>query len=376
MTAQPKPLSILIPVLGFSGAGGYRVLARLADHWLQAGCRVAFLAPYWCDPPYYPTQAELLWVDAWGRVQENRPAMTRPPTTIGRMARLIRLYASLWQGLRKLGGHWDILLANHSMTGWPVAMAPVAATKVYYIQAYEPEMYQAQGGLGNSLLQFLSWVSYFLPLHRIANAPLYLDYRACRAEAWVPPGMDLTLFHPPEAAPAGLGLVIGCIGRFQPDKGTEPAIAAYRQFVRSNPGPHRFRIADFGVPPEWLADIPGLERLVPGNDQELAQYYRSLDVLLALCTMQHGAHHYPVLEAMASGLAVITTGYTPATAENAWIVGPDPAEAAQALISILAQPALASERRAKSREAIQDYGWPRVAARFLERLQLARNGQP
>jgi glycosyltransferase involved in cell wall biosynthesis len=159
--------------------------------------------------------------------------------------------------------------------------------------------------------------------------------------------------------------VVGCIGRSEPDKGTREAIAAYRAFVRQHPGPHRLRMATFGVPPAWLEGIPGLEPVVPGNDRELADYYRSLDVLLALCTIQHGAHHYPVLEAMASDLGVVTTGYTPADSGNAWIVGADPEEAAAALAAILADPERTREKLGNAQTAILAYDWPRVASRFL-----------
>jgi len=55
---------------------------------------------------------------------------------------------------------------------------------------------------------------------------------------------------------------------------------------------------------EWLMEIcqkgginPACVVVVPGNDTELADYYRSVDILIAPGTVQHGAPHYPVMEA-------------------------------------------------------------------------------
>jgi glycosyltransferase involved in cell wall biosynthesis len=116
--------------------------------------------------------------------------------------------------------------------------------------------------------------------------------------------------------------------------------------------------------------------VVPRNDRELGEYYRSLDVLLALCTQQHGAHHYPVLEAMATGVPVVTTGYTPATRSNSWIVGAGHVEAAQALGEVWCQEAEARARSDRARVAIKGYAWDVVAKRFLDLLRGAPGKDP
>jgi glycosyltransferase involved in cell wall biosynthesis len=56
------------------------------------------------------------------------------------------------------------------------------------------------------------------------------------------------------------------------------------------------------------------------GDFELANFYRSLDIYISAGTYQLGAVHYPVIEAMACGVPVITTGYFPSSNENAWII--------------------------------------------------------
>ncbi|WP_341479706.1 glycosyltransferase [Clostridium algidicarnis] len=58
----------------------------------------------------------------------------------------------------------------------------------------------------------------------------------------------------------------------------------------------------------------------PDGDDNLADYYRNLDILVAPGHIQLGAIHYPVIEAMACNVPVITTGYYPANDENSFIV--------------------------------------------------------
>jgi glycosyltransferase involved in cell wall biosynthesis len=368
-----KPLSILIPVLEFGRAGGYRVLSKLADEWISHGCSVAFLAPYWSDPPYYPTKAEIHWVDAGGCDVEHRPNIKSPVSKIRKSMRFFSALTGLMRGISKIKGPWDIVLANQSITAWPVALAFTSASKVYYIQAYEPKHYHKKK-LIDLVLKGISWGSYFLPLQRIVNAPLFLNYRSCRASVWFPPGIDLNTFHPGtkdkqfRMKKKESGLTVGCIGRIEPQKGTVQAIQAYLEFIRKVPGEHRFRIANFGVPAEWLQGIPGIESAFPSNDADLADYYRSIDVLIALGTIEQGGHHYPVLEAMATHVSIITTGYMPANSMNAWIVGANSVEASKALEEIFSNPGLAEAKCCNADAAIRVYDWTRVGAEFLQEL--------
>lgn len=367
-------LSILIPVTGFGRSGGFRVLSKLADEWAAVGYKVAFLAPCWSDSPYYPTRAEILWVNEWGRATGHQPNNKRSRrNALWRGLGVFRAMRALWLGIVRSSGSWSAILANHSLTAWPVALAPVRGAKIYYVQAYEPEYYAERRGPANRVLQFLSWASYFLPLRKIANAPLYLRYGPCHAKTWIPPGLDLEVYHPRQTSGAETCepqciLTVGCIGRPESGKGTALAVEAFRLFAERAGSRARFRIADFGVPAEWLRDVPSVERIVPANDAELADYYRSVDVLLALGTVQHGAHHYPVMEAMACGAAVVTTGYMPATRSNAWIVNAAPGEAAAALQEIWARPDYASAKCKNARQAIERYAWSHIGRQFADEL--------
>ena len=91
--------------------------------------------------------------------------------------------------------------------------------------------------------------------------------------------------------------------------------------------------------------------------------------MVAPGTVQLGAPHYPVLEAMACGIPVITTGYMPASRENnnAWIVPIADADSiAQAILEAIEAPHLREKRKQKGLEDIQKFSWQAVAKIFLD----------
>ena len=61
-------MKILIPIIGFAPAGGYRVLSELANHWIKIGFKVDFLLNEYSSPPYFPTIAGIIWTTNSGRV--------------------------------------------------------------------------------------------------------------------------------------------------------------------------------------------------------------------------------------------------------------------------------------------------------------------
>jgi glycosyltransferase involved in cell wall biosynthesis len=351
-------MKILIPILGFGRAGGYRVLSQLATQWVRLDHSVDFLCPDSSDEPYFPTEAGVLWCDARGRLARDRSTGMEP----GARAHL----QALWLGLNAAGAGYDVILANQSLTAWPVWLARTGrARKTYYVQAYEPEYYLSRGAMRGLLPALLSALSYHLPLQRIVNASLYFRYRNLRARHAVPPGLDLSLFAP------GAGLrdlrqageiVIGCIGRDEPAKGTIYALQAFEQLARRDPR-YRLRVA-YKVPAGW--QHTGCEVVVPRNDQELAAFYRGLDVIIAAGTVQHGAPHYPVLEGGASGASVVTTGYMGATSETAWLVrNRDPASIVTAVEQLVANADERARRQALFLREVQTLSWSAVAQRML-----------
>ncbi len=350
-------MKILIPVLGFGPSGGYRVLSRLATEWKRAGHHAVLLAPIGTPPPYHPTEAPVWWAGPTGPVVEQRPEAVAAARRRG-----LRNIASVWNGVRQLAANFDIVLANHSFTPAPIWLAGARRrSRFYYIQADEAEYYRDEHLPVHAAI---ARMSYALPFQQIVNAPVYFGYRAMRATEFVPPGVDLATFHCKSAArdfSDGAPIVIGCIGRREPGKGTQFLLDAYETLARSD-ARFRLRVAYGNLPEHW--SHPGLEVVVPKNDEELATFYRSVDILVAPGTVQHGAPHYPVMEALASATPVVTTGYLPADADNSWIVANRDADAiADTVRAIVNDPAYYT-RVERGLRAMQDFGWQAIAARM------------
>jgi glycosyltransferase involved in cell wall biosynthesis len=162
----------------------------------------------------------------------------------------------------------------------------------------------------------LSLLSYRLPLIKIANSSLYVDDRKVRAKNYVPPGIDLDIFHPKTSDPAKFKgenkIIIGCIGRKETPKGIVYLLDAYHQLGT------KFHLkAAYGNLPDISKNIDvTIDK--PSNDIELANFYRSIDLLIAPGIVQHGSYHYPVMESIACGTPVLHTGYLPGSDLNSW----------------------------------------------------------
>jgi glycosyltransferase involved in cell wall biosynthesis len=346
-------VKILIPVLSFSKSGGARVLSELANQWIRAGHTVTFATAVRDSDPSFPTDANVV-----------RGSCTSTQQGV------VRRIAELRRMIRRRAGEFDVILANHNLTAWAAWAAGRQARQkaVYYSQAYEAEYYSDRGSsLRRTILASLARWSYRLFPRVIVNAPIYLSYRQMRAIDWVPPGVDFSKFFPGREpwSPARNGeLVIGCIGRPEPWKGTPDVFEAAR-ILRSRGVKFRLRCAFFR--PGDYGDLEdAVELSKPENDVELGQFYRSCDIFIAPGRIQLGAPHYPVMEAMACGVPIITTGYIPADSGNAWIVPVEnPQAIADAVMAIGTHADEARARVAAGLSAMEDFSWDRVAHRLL-----------
>ena len=163
-------MKILIPILGFGRAGGYRVLSEFANTWLKLGHEVTFLCPNSSTVPYFPTSAKILWVSCSGEITGKGGMQLKQGVRYKLQA--------LFNGLKKVGRHYEIILANDSLTAWPVSLASCGnAKKFYYIQAYEPEYFELAKSLKTKILKWFSMKSYDFNLTQICNAPIYIGYK-------------------------------------------------------------------------------------------------------------------------------------------------------------------------------------------------------
>ena len=69
-------MKILIPSFGFAKSGGFRVLSQFANYWIKLGHEVTFLCSSNSIEPYFPTDAEIIWFNDKG-VVEDAPNITK-----------------------------------------------------------------------------------------------------------------------------------------------------------------------------------------------------------------------------------------------------------------------------------------------------------
>jgi len=279
------------------------------------------------------------------------------------------IYFGMWRALGRIGSRYDVILANHSLTAFPVAMSKAGrARKYYYVQAYEPEYYALGAGRKAKVLERLSTLSYRLDLRQIANAPIYVGYRDIKAQHWIPPGVDESIFHRRKSSPNfnyQKPLVIGTIGRKEASKGTRYVLEAFEKLALSDPT-IELVVAYGNLPENWKHDRARI--VVPSGDRELADFYRSVDILIAPGTVQLGACHYPVLEAMSCGTPVVTTGYLPADNKNSWIV---PVANSDAIVSSVREISTSGQANILKKldsaaSAIFPFYWKNVSREFID----------
>jgi len=110
--------------------------------------------------------------------------------------------------------------------------------------------------------------------------------------------------------------------------------------------------------------------VVPQNDRDLADFYRSLDILVAPGTVQHGAPHYPVLEAGACGVSVVSTGYMGATPESSWITLNKNVESiVDSILDVVSNDSKRIKKRRAFLAVVRDFSWEKVSGKMLEIFQ-------
>lgn len=347
-------MKILIPLTSFGPQGGFRVLSELANHWIKLGHDVEFLAYRASKYPNFPTNAKISWYDNDGEIHSTNNINTKKP-----IFRLFAILNRLKNAINK--SDYDVILATYCFTAFPVAFSKKNKKKYYYIQAYEPEYYPGNN-IAAFILRSLSKASYKLNLTKVVNSPLYFDYKEIKADKFVYPGLDFTKFRPLQK-PNKATFIIGCIGRTEPYKGTAYVIEAFKK-LKSNGNQNIELHVAFGS--EELEKIEGVKIIKIKNDNELAQYYNAVHVIVAPGTYQLGAVHYPVIEAMACKTPVITTGYLPADENNSWIVPIKNSIAIKiAIEDIMANSDNFEYKTENAYRQIQEFGWDIVSKKMI-----------
>ena len=353
LQAVKNKFKILIPVSGYVKSGGYRVLSELSNHWIKDGHEVEFVSYYESENPYYPTKANIIWINKNGKEElfniKNRNEGNFKNNTY-----------SLFKFLKKHSKEYDVVLGNYNITTIPIYFGS-KTNNFYYIQAYEPGFYIGKQSVKNEVLKLIAWMTYFLPLKRIVNADIYKHYKNIRSNYVIPPGLDLDIYYPKELKYKNKDeIIVGCIGRKEEWKGSEDVASAIK-ILHDKGYSIKFKVAFNPV------KYKNHELVHPDGDKNLADFYRSLDILVAPGHIQLGAIHYPVIEAMACNVPVITTGYYPANDENSFIVPVKrPDKIAKTIEMIINDYSIAMKKAIKARAEIQQFDWKIVSNKFID----------
>ncbi len=355
-----ESLKIVIPAYGFIKSGGFRVLTKLANGLAARGHSVTFVVPQGAGQPYYPIDptVNIEVVDRSGK-----PLFSVGQIGTGRLSGRQATLA-LYQYLRNNVRREHRVIANYNLTAFPVYLCG-KGRGYYYIQAYEPEFYDEQPeSLKKYLRKFMAWSSYFLPLKKIVNAQIYKCYKNIRSNDVSYPGLDLQEYYPKQLSVEKKSeLVLGFIGRTESWKGGD-LVASSVNRLRNDGVKVKLKVAF-----NRIQDVEQ-EFCQPRNDAELADFYRSLDLMLAPGTIQMGAVHYPVIEAMACNVPVVTTGYYPANMNNSFLVNPASVEDIVNIVQSVAIDYRDAARRAKvALKDVRQFEWSRVLDHFEDILK-------
>ncbi len=358
-------MRILIPVLNFGKSGGNRVLSKIADELIYLGHSVDFMSSEKSNEPYFPTSASIKWINDKGEnVKSNS-------TTSSVKDSAISIQHKLTKALKKLPkDSYDVIIANHSLTTLAIKRAGLSHKTLYYVQAYEPDLYKLLGGVKNKILAYFSEKSYKMNLFTVVNSENYFNYKKLKSSRVLYPGVDLIHFYPKVKNPISENdnkIIIGTVGRVESYKGTRYIIEAFKILKRKYPYVElHLAFSD----PKDFRDCDGIFCFKPNGDEHLGNFYRSLDYYICAGYVQLGAFHYPIVEAMSCGVSVITTSYYPAKENNAWITAPQRAE------EIVKQFELAENnphlREKKINQALRDvkqFAWSEVGEKFNSYLK-------
>ena len=184
-------------------------------------------------------------------------------------------------------------------------------------------------------------------------------------------GVDRAVFYPrpAEAPPTDPPFILFVGGDF-PNKNRPAALAAFARLTEQSSLPHRLVLvgadstSDDDLARRYPAlDLARVERLVQLSQPELAQLYRTADVFLFPSTCE--GFGLPVLEAMASGVPVITSTVSslPEVAGDAAVlVDPHNVDAVYAgLVEVLAQRSKHERLRSAGLARAAQFTWEAMA---------------
>jgi GT2 family glycosyltransferase len=179
----------------------------------------------------------------------------------------------------------------------------------------------------------------------------------------VSPGVDGATFHPKPAVGRRNDMVLA-LGRSNPLKNLPLTLAAWRALPEPRP-----ELVLFGSEPE-LATAPGIRYVENPTDPEVNELLNRATLFLQ--TSAHEGFCLPILEAMATGAAVVCTDAHGnrdfcVDGDNCLRASADAAAVAGAVARVLSDPPLAARLGEAGIRTAAGYGWPR-RIELLERV--------
>jgi len=202
----------------------------------------------------------------------------------------------------------DVCFATGFKTSYFLCLSKwlrLSRTRLVYLIQHSEALSQANnGGVWERVLCFLARLSYRLPLKRIAVSHWTKATIADENAVVIPNGIDLSTFRPVNGTRSGAAeFVVGTIGGPGARKGYRVFLDAMNQMSEE----HKQNMKVI-VSTQLQVELPSgvaAEFLKRADDSELAAFYRSCDVFV--CTSFVEGFGLPGLEAMACGVAVVTT---------------------------------------------------------------------
>jgi glycosyltransferase involved in cell wall biosynthesis len=281
----------------------------------------------------------------------------------------VRTFPSYDELVRALAPLDAIKVATWWRTAAPVWRASVAhGVPVYFVQDIETSYYRDAPAARYAVLD-----SYRPEFHYLTTSEWNREWlhELGLESALVSPGIDRATFHPSPGIERRGDMVLA-LGRSNPLKNLPLTLAAWRALPEPRP-----ELVLFGSEPD-LATEPEIRYVENPTDAEVNELLNRATVLLQTST--HEGFCLPILEAMATGTAVVCTDAHGNRdfcfdGENCLMPDPDPHSVAAAIARVLSDDSLRERLTRGGARTAADYDWPQRLDRvesFMTGLAAAR----
>lgn len=361
-------MRIHIPMVGLGENGGVKVIFKLADYLKDDGYEVVILT--FCKDTHkklnFSTKAKIKYI----KLNFLMEKMSLIPG--------IGVFVKCWYLFKNLSES-NLVIANYFITAYSVWLSHEPKHKLYYCQASEPKFFYKYGqekfslrkvlkiNIINPIYRCLAKKSYKLGLFMVANNETIVKYiKDINKDSGLyipilPPGVDTSIFKPKWDKNNEL-LKVGVIASSNVWKGTKYFLEAIN--ILKKRGINFKVICAFGPPPKGYTFVDA-QWVNPRTQKELAEFYRSLDILVSPMLICN-EFPLPPLEAMACGVAVVSTAIIYGKHKiHYYKVPPKDSKAiANAIIELIETPDLRKKIAKNGYELSKNYDWEVIYSKF------------